>query len=682
MQLAAATFGILALELALIRWASGQVRVLAYFNNLILIAAFLGMGLGLALGRRWPGLLHLTLPLLTPLAALLALAPQLGLTHFRFPDTSIVLWGGEAAVGLGELVRCVAIVLGFFWSIVAVFVAAGGAVGHLFGRLPVLRAYTWDLVGSLAGVLALTLVTALGTGPPVWLFAGTLPFLLLSRRLSSAVAAGAIVLAGWISIDGAVFSPYSRIDLSRDIESQGGAITLEVNRDFHQYMHDLSPAALASPSLSRWQRQHKADLERVYDLPFVLGDARGRALVVGAGTGNDAQAALRGGFREVVSVEIDGTVVDLGRRLHPEQPYSDSRSRLVVDDARAFFERYRGAPFDVVCYGLLDSHALFSAMSTLRLENYVYTREGIAAAWRHVAPNGLLAIDFSVFAGDWIADRLYWTMFEATGRLPIAIDHGMQYGRTFVVTREPARLHLERVQPYPIVAPTAPRDAVRTTTDDWPFLYVRPGQVPWGYLIVLALILASGTLATRRTFAAAIAGRDFDGPLFFMGAAFLLLETRGVTTLSLLFGSTWVVNAAVFLGVLVMALAANQLVERRPPRAVLAWFVPLLASVALVAMLPTSALDRFSLPVRGLLGGLLIALPIGVAGVVVSSLLARARRPAAALGSNLIGALVGGCLEYASMWLGLRAMAAVAFVFYAVALLWSAARLHAGQPVE
>ena len=41
-QIGLSTFGILALELALIRWMSGQVRILAYFNNLILIGCFSG----------------------------------------------------------------------------------------------------------------------------------------------------------------------------------------------------------------------------------------------------------------------------------------------------------------------------------------------------------------------------------------------------------------------------------------------------------------------------------------------------------------------------------------------------------------------------------------------------------------------------------------------------------------
>ena len=43
--------------------------------------------------------------------------------------------------------------------------------------------------------------------------------------------------------------------------------------------------------------------------------------------------------------------------------------------------------------------------------------------------------------------------------------------------------------------------------------------------------------------------------MFLLGAAFLLLETRAVTQLSLLFGSTWIVNTSVFGGILAMVLA-------------------------------------------------------------------------------------------------------------------------------
>lgn len=89
------TFGILALELALIRWTSSQIRVFAYFNNIVLICAFLGLGLGAALGRRYPGLLHLALPTLLVLAMPLAFAEPLGLV----PGTEHQPVGRAADVG-------------------------------------------------------------------------------------------------------------------------------------------------------------------------------------------------------------------------------------------------------------------------------------------------------------------------------------------------------------------------------------------------------------------------------------------------------------------------------------------------------------------------------------------------------------------------------------------------------
>jgi hypothetical protein len=310
---------------------------------------------------------------------------------------------------------------------------------------------------------------------------------------------------------------------------------------------------------------------------------------------------------------------------------------------------------------------MFSAMSTLRLENFVYTVEGIRSAWELVAPGGLLTIDFSVFAGDWISDRLYWTIAEATGIEPTVIDHRMNYGRTFVVSRGTKTLSVAQVAPYPFGRVTQARESVRVTTDDWPFLYVRPGQIPWGYIVILGAVLGTGFLAAHRTFEGGLRRGSFDFPLFLMGAAFLLLETRGITTLSLLFGSTWIVNTSVFFGVLVMVLVANLMVERFAPQRIMPWFIPLLASVAVVMLVDHGSLNQYGLLVRGVLGGLLIGLPVAFAGVIVSMLLARSANAPSSLASNLLGALVGGCLEYLSMWVGLRAMAAVALAIYLLA---------------
>src|SRR5207248_2772591 len=111
-----------ALELGLIRWIGGQIRIVAYFANLILLAAFLGMGLGVALGRRRPALVHYALPAIAALAAILAFAEPLHLVHVNFPDPSIFLWGGDAKpTTLWNFLGVTALIAAIFWAVAGIF---------------------------------------------------------------------------------------------------------------------------------------------------------------------------------------------------------------------------------------------------------------------------------------------------------------------------------------------------------------------------------------------------------------------------------------------------------------------------------------------------------------------------------------------------------------------------------
>jgi len=659
------TFGILALELALIRWTSSQVRAFAYFNNVVLITAFLGMGIGVALGRRWPGLGHLTLPLLLLVSVPLGFAEDLHLVQLVFPDGAVALWGADPVPADGPIfLKNIAIFLGLLSGLGGVFVCAGAPLGHLFTRVPVLRAYGADLLGSLLGVVAFTAAAWLDAGPVAWLALGTVPFLVLSRRWWSAAALVGILGLGGYSVRGAIFSPYNRIDLTDD----GFGLSLAVNRDFHQYLHDLSDVRRAAIAGDGQTAAIFDGLRQLYDLPFVVNPVRGRALVVGGGTGNDVQAARRNGYAAMTSVDIDARILGLGRERHPERPYADARVRVVNEDARAFFREDDSDRYDVVCFGLLDSHAMSSAMSTLRLDNYVYTEEGIRSAWLRVSERGHLSIAMSCAPGRWFFERLYWTITRATGREPIAVFtpiHG--WVATFIVPAPGAVLDQRLLTARARIVPRGRTQL--TLSDDWPFLYLRPAVFPWGYLAVLGTVLLVAVLVARPVFGFGRGGQRFDWALFFMGAAFLLIETRGVTSLSLLFGSTWIVNSAVFGGILTMVLLANLAVERWQWRDPMPWFAALFLAVLVLWWLPVEWLGALPLVARGVAGGLLTGLPIGIAGVIVPMLLARAEHPPTALGANLVGAVLGGCLEYLSIYAGLKSVALMALVLYLVAFL-------------
>lgn len=656
-EIALATFSILVLELAVIRWMSQQIRVFAYLNNLLLIGAFLGMGVGLGLARRRTGLIRLQLPLIALLAALLAFSRELTLMDLSFPDISIALWGADGIRRGETFLSTLATIVALFALVAAIFACGGNFVGDRFKRAPALRSYSADLLGSLLGVLAMAAMSVVSTPPPVWFAVGGLPLLYLSRKWTDFVSFAAVVVLTTISIDGASFSPYNRLDLLTRRDDAGTHLVLAANRDFHQYLYDLSDPAVTNRA--------RAALRFTYDLPFIVTENRGRALVVGAGTGNDVAAALRNDFQHVTSVDIDRQIIAIGEKFHPERPYSDPRVTAVVNDARNFFENYEGDPFDVVCFGLLDSHAMFSAMSTLRLDNYVYTADGLASAWELVRPGGVMAVTFQVWQGEWLAQRITAAIEAATGQKPLVFGGD---ARTFIVSKPGAPIDV----PHSTRRDTPDTEGIRVTTDDWPFLYLRPGVFPFGYVAVLSLVLILGAAATRYAYGREMfTRRKFDLTLFFMGAAFLLIETRGVTDLSLLFGSTWIVNSAVFGGILLVALVANLWIERRPASPSLRWFVPLLVSLMVCYFVRPSALLQLPFELSGIAGALLNAAPIGFAAIIFSSLLRESSDPASALGSNLLGAVCGGCLEYVSLYAGLRSVTLIAAALYLLALLFA-----------
>lgn len=665
LRLGLATFAILALELAIIRWMSHQVRIFAYLNNVLLMASFLGMGLGIAIGRRRPRLIDLALPSLVVLAAILTFSSQLHLLRIAFPDPTLSIWGAETLRGNETFITNLAKIVALFALVVWVFVCAGSAVGPLFASLRPLQAYTADLAGSLLGVVAMTAAAVLGTTPPFWLALAVIPLVVLSPRVLSIVSAVAVVVLAQLSVQHALFSPYNRLDIGYSTVIPGHPLALAANRDAHQLMLDLSESNISNPRFTPDQQRFLATYRYAYDLPFRVPTGRGRALVVGAGTGNDVAAALRNGFGQVVSVDIDPTIIAVGRRLHPEHPYNDPRAVPVVNDARAYFEQHPDERFDIVCFGLLDSHAMFSSMSSLRLDNYVYTVSALRSAWRHVAPGGALSVSFSVYAGDWIADRIFAVITEATGQRPRVFAFSIATAKTFIITKGPSRMPSR-----PLifeVSQVTDLAATRVTTDDWPFLYLRPDSFPTGYVTMLACILVLAAVGARVAFGKRIFSSGFDPVLFLMGAAFLLIETRGVTDLSLLFGSTWIVNSSVFAGVLVMALGANLAVVRFRPRNLTPWFVALFAALLVSYLIRPSQLLTLSLLTRGIAGGLLNALPVAFAGVIFSSLLARSEDATSSLGSNLVGAMAGGCLEYTSIVTGLRFLTAIAMALYGAA---------------
>src|SRR5215471_3669895 len=134
----------------------------------------------------------------------------------------------------------------------------------------------------------------------------------------------------------------------------------------------------------------------------------------------------------------------------------------------------------------------------------------------------------------------------------------------------------------------------------------------------------------------------------------MVLTAGSTSQLALLFGSTWLVNSAVFFTVLILILLANLYVlSARALR--LNWhYAGLLVLLAAGALVPYDAflgggiLWRYALPCALALG------PMFFAGVIFARSFRDAPNPNHAFGSNIAGSVLGGLSESFSMLLGFR----------------------------
>jgi spermidine synthase len=662
-RLAAYSLLILFFELAFIRYTAGKVRVFGFYLNFVLIAAFLGMGVGLLRAEAAQRVKWLAVP--TSLL-LIGAVTYLATTHIVVPTTTTeFLWAVFLDGGAGRrAIPLLWAVVALFGLLALFFVPLGALMGAEFRKLRALRAYSVDIVGSLVGILAFAALSVARQPPVVWFAFGFGLWVLVSlddRRFAAALGLAAIavtMLASWHGRFPEYWSPYYRIG----VEPGRLGPNVLVNGALHQVMLDQQPAFLATSPTARMVRTG-------YERPYAFAARVDTVLVVGAGTGNDLATLIRLGAKYIDAVEIDPVIVDLGRAGHPQRPYDDPRVHPHVQDARAFLRRATQR-YDVIVFGTLDSQTLLSGMSSVRLDNYVYTVESFRSARERLKPDGTLIV-YHMSAIPHIAAKIYQMLAEVFGSPPRAIGaHYLLFNHTFVAG-------------YGASGAPAPDPKLRLTErlrrphDDWPYLYLQRASLPAHYSValVMVLLIAVGMVGVAGGRRALTGGAD--GAMFLMGVGFLLVETKSVTEMSLLFGSTWKVNLLVFSSILSMVLVANLAVLRSRPLRTSWLFGGLLASLVGAYVVPASRLLWFGPAGQWVLGSLMVALPVLFASLIFSTLLRQRRDSTRALAYNLLGAVVGGLLEYSSMIGGIKLLYVIAAGAYIGAALF--VRREAGR---
>jgi hypothetical protein len=193
-------------------------------------------------------------------------------------------------------------------------------------------------------------------------------------------------------------------------------------------------------------------------------------------------------------------------------------------------------------------------------------------------------------------------------------------------------------------------------------------------MIALGLVLMLSYVFVRKTIG--LKGPIERGylPFFFLGAGFMLVETKAITELGLHLGGTWFVIAATIILVLVMAFLANLTVQRKAFQQTGLAYLGLLGSLLLGYFYARNhELIAFSSPLASLtVSCVLLTIPLFFSGIVFSTLIGRTETNiSTALAYNLMGALFGGLMEYNSMYFGFAFLYLLAIGFYLLAWLFS-----------
>jgi hypothetical protein len=664
------------LELSVIRWQASVFELFAFYKNFSLLACFAGLGLGYAIGNRKFVPIFLAVPLLGwQFAVLLGL--RYGLSATDRASFKILPISEQVNMGLpivstlfNGLQTYLLLALVFLLTTLA-FIPIGQLCGCLLERREKLSAYGLNLAGSVMGVLMMFVLSVFWTPPVVWFllaFVGLLVFYVSDPRpLLFGVLSVTLALAilawpvepRWQRI----YSPYQLLEVGQDAH---GLMIISAAGHYYQRVHDLARSNRNVDSDPELQK-----IRNYYELPYRLyGHAPGSVAVVGAGTGNDVAAALRNGAREVDAIEIDPAILMEGGIGHPEHPYSNPRVHAIVNDARTFL-RTTNRNYDMVVYGLLDSHTLLSHASSVRLDSFVYTVEALREARKRLNSDGILAISFSVMNRQ-LGRKIYLMLQKAfDGQGPVCVSAGYDGAVIFLEANDrllPLPPALLQQTGFEDIGPTfaSPAVSADVSTDDWPFFYMPRRIYPLSYLVMAVLVLALSILILTEF----SEGRPQFGsaPFFFLGAGFMLIETKAITELGLVFGNSWQVIGIVISAILLMAALANYVVQRYRLEYSAKVYLLLLISlgigwgVARTGSLPSSWVGRISLAISA-------TSPVFFSGMAFSTLLRTRGTVSSILAVNLLGAMCGGLLEYNSMYFGFRFLYILAAALYIVAFL-------------
>ncbi|PWT99295.1 MAG: hypothetical protein C5B53_05600 [Candidatus Melainabacteria bacterium] len=651
---------ILFAEVMSIRWMGSEIPLLRIFPNLILMTTFIGVSIGLATSERPfvpPGTMIIAV---VGIVLTLAFATPLQIRHLTLID---------------HLFICV-LLLGFLiFNLNVIFISLGRVLGREFATLPALKAYSFNLLGSLAGVIAFGVGSWLWLPPAVWLLVTTLlGFFLSNKKLVLYLGAALIALIAFVYRD-STWSPYGNIRIvplhEFDTTPLGtGNYSLLSNGDYyHEGVRILPVKSLSEIETLYKPCGKKARSFRTWlEVPFLVASKWDKVLILGGGSGDDVQAALIHDAKHVDTVEIDPFIASCGRLRHPERPYLNEKVNVFVEDARTFL-RYDKDKYDLIQFAYLDPGQALRITSFLRTDNYVYTKESIKSALDRLSPEGIISLSFATGGDSPVTRRLYKTITEVWGKPPLAFiqEHTGAWDSCFfffgpgLKNLPPETVAQAGLRPYP---GKGEYFDTRTAEDDWPFLYI---DFNVGAIYIYVLTLLSAMVLPLQLLRKGLSGKLYPlevMPMFFLGLAFMLMETKSIIALSLLYGSTWLVNSVVIGVILLLAFLANLLSDRFQLKRLAPWYFCLTLSLLLDYFFRIPAYSEQHPLWLSFLAAIICCLPVFFSGIIFSTLFKRSSNPVMSLAANIIGAAFGGLLENLCILTGVKSLSLLALALY------------------
>jgi len=219
-------------------------------------------------------------------------------------------------------------------------------------------------------------------------------------------------------------------------------------------------------------------------------------------------------------------------------------------------------------------------------------------------------------------------------------------------------------------------------TDNWPFSYLFKPSIPnsYSYIILFILIISGGVIflflknyrftAENKNLSWQKFLRIIPWHMFFLGAGFMLLETKNIINFQLLFGSTWIVNSLVFVAILGLALTSVILVKMKLFINKKTLYILMIFAIATSILFPLKLIIELPFYLKYLSAILISLLPIFFANLIFSNHFSHQNNAEISFGLNLIGAIWGGLLEYVSLLYGYHFLLYVIGCCYLLAIIF------------